>query len=106
MRAGARFRQLLINFTFSVIITIVAIVAATRIYIRVVESRNSNYAQGADEDMFFKVAYIKYGVDQVKKVNIKSWRDFPTALNVQITDTNDVVYLTTYSNVLLISEDK
>ncbi len=55
---------------------------------------------GVDWQQTFNRAYIKLG-DDWQKIVVKSWRDFDNGDEVQIVSTNDITYLTHYSNVVL-----
>ena len=61
-----------------------------------------NY-QVADLNYDFDYAYIKMG-DTVKKVEIKSWRDYANGEQIQITDTDGNIYLTSSFNCTLVKE--
>lgn len=67
--------------------------------------KGSNRELGADNKNTFRVAYVKVGPDY-RKVSVASWRDWDDGDVVQVTDKRGVVYLTNYSNVVLLSEDK
>lgn len=63
-----------------------------------------NY-QMADLNYEFDYAYIEMG-DTVKKVEIKSWRDYEDGEQIQITDKDGNIYLTNSFNCTLVKEGK
>lgn len=64
-----------------------------------------NY-QVADFNYEFDYAYISFGDGTVKKIEIKSWRDYEDGEQIQITDTNGNVYLASSYNCILVKEGK
>lgn len=63
-----------------------------------------NY-QMADLNYDFDYAYIDIG-GTVKKVEIKSWRDYEDGEQIQITDKDGNIYLTSSFNCTLVKEGK
>ena len=53
----------------------------------------------------FDKAIIKISEEKTIEVNIQTWGDYENSDTIQITDINGKVYLTHYSNVILIKED-
>lgn len=62
-----------------------------------------NY-QMVDVNYDFDYAYISYGDGTVKKVEIKSWRDYEDSEQIQVTDTDGNIYLCTSHNCILVKE--
>lgn len=52
----------------------------------------------------FDKAIIKISEEKTIEVNIQTWGDYENSDTIQITDINGKVYLTHYSNVILIKE--
>lgn len=52
----------------------------------------------------FDKAIIKVSDEQTIEVAVKTWGDYDNSDTIQITDINGNVYLTHYSNVILIKE--
>ena len=61
-----------------------------------------NRQVGIDVNQTFSTAYIRLG-DEWKKMSIKYWRDFDNGDEVQIITGTGQVYLTHYSNVVLVN---
>jgi len=61
-----------------------------------------NRQVGFDTAQSFNKAYIKLG-DEWKEVTVKFWRDFDNGDEVQIVTTDGTVYLSHYSNMVLVS---
>lgn len=53
----------------------------------------------------FDRAIIKISEEQTIEIQVKTWQDYENSDTVQIMDTNGNVYLTHYSNVVLIKEN-
>lgn len=53
----------------------------------------------------FNKAIIKISEEKTIEVTVKTWGDYENSDTIQITDINGKVYLTHYSNVILIKED-
>jgi hypothetical protein len=53
----------------------------------------------------FDRAIIKISEEQIIEIQVKTWQDYENSDTVQIMDTNGNVYLTHYSNVVLIKEN-
>lgn len=100
-----RLSNTILNVIVLIGVALTLIVATTEIYQHVVERRYSNRQRGIDCANKFEVALVTLN-GETKKIKIVSWRDFIDGDEVQFTDTNGVTYLTHYSNVVLISEDK
>lgn len=67
------------------------------------ERLNSNRQRSIDTDNRFEVAYVKTDSNTLVEIPVRSWRDFQYDDCIQFTDTNGIVYLTQYSNVILVS---
>ena len=63
----------------------------------------SNRKIGVDFEQKFTRAYIRTGNDWTE-IKIKNWRDFDDGDEVQVTDSNGLVYLTHYSNIVMLSK--
>ena len=68
----------------------------------IVLSSCGNRQVGIDTYQTFTKAYIKLG-NEWKIVGIKSWRDFENGDEVQIITDKGEVYLTHYSNMVLVN---
>lgn len=53
----------------------------------------------------FDRAIIKISEEQTIEIQVKTWQDYENSDTVQIMDINGKVYLTHYSNVVLIKEN-
>ena len=62
-----------------------------------------NRQVGIDTAQSFNKAYIKLG-DEWKTVTVKAWRDFKDGDEVQIVTSDGTVYLSHYSNMILVCE--
>ena len=62
-----------------------------------------NRKVGIDIYQSFNKAYVNVG-GEWKELSIKSWRDFSEGDEVQIVTTNGEVYLTHYSNMILVNK--
>ena len=62
-----------------------------------------NY-QMVDIHYEFNYAYISYGDGTVKKVEIKSWRDYEDGDQIQVTGKDGTVYLVHSENCVLVKE--
>lgn len=62
-----------------------------------------NRKVGIDLNQSFNKAYVNIG-NEWKEFSIKSWRDFQEGDEVQIETTNGEVYLTHYSNMVLVNK--
>lgn len=63
---------------------------------------NSNRQTGPDPYQTFNYALVRNEAGSFKEVAIKSWRDFDNPDCTQIVTTNDIVYLSDYSNIILV----
>ena len=54
----------------------------------------------------FDYAYISFGDGTVKKVAVRSWRDYEDGEQIQVTDTDGNVYLVSSFNCVLVKENK
>ena len=61
-----------------------------------------NRQYGIDTNQTFKTAYIRLG-NEWKVVSVKSWRDFSEGDEVQIITDTGKVYLSHYSNMVLVN---
>ena len=68
----------------------------------IVLSSCGNRQYGIDTNQTFKTAYIRLG-DKWEVVSVKSWRDFPEGDEVQIITDKGKVYLSHYSNMVLVN---
>lgn len=53
----------------------------------------------------FDKAFIRLSDDKTIEVTVKTWGDYENSDTIQITDINGNVYLTHYSNVVLVKEN-
>lgn len=53
----------------------------------------------------FDKAFIKISDEQTIEVDVKTWGDYENSDTIQIIDTDGNVYLTHYSNVVLVKEN-
>lgn len=81
------------------------IIAILLICITLLMFVSCNY-QMVDFNYDFDHAYISYGDGTVKKVEIKSWRDYEDGEQIQITDTDGNIYLVSSFNCVLVKEKK
>jgi hypothetical protein len=82
---------------FLIILMIVCIIVTTVV--------GCNY-QMIDTAYSYDYAYISYGDGTVKKVEIKSWRDYEDGEQIQVTGTDGSVYLASSFNCVLVKEGK
>ena len=68
-----------------------------------VVSSCGNRQVGIDTNQSFSRAWVKLGNNMVE-MHIKAWRDFREGDEIQITAEDGTVYLTHYSNVVLMSK--
>ena len=68
----------------------------------IVLSSCGNRQYGIDTNQTFKTAYIRLG-DKWEVVSVKSWRDFSEGDDVQIITDKGKVYLSHYSNMVLVN---
>ena len=68
----------------------------------IVLSSCGNRQYGIDTNQTFKTAYIRLG-DKWEVVSVKSWRDFSKGDEVQIITDKGKVYLSHYSNMVLVN---
>lgn len=68
----------------------------------IVLSSCGNRQYGIDTNQTFKTAYIRLG-DKWEVVSVKSWRDFSEGDEVQIITDKGKVYLSHYSNMVLVN---
>ena len=61
-----------------------------------------NRSVGIDINQTFSSAYVRVG-DSWKFVNVRSWRDYSDGDVVQIVATDGTVYLSHYSNMVLVN---
>ena len=57
-----------------------------------------------DTAFAFDKAIITLSDEQTIEVSVKSWLDFENSDTIQVTTTDGTVYLTHYSNVVLVKE--
>ena len=79
-------------------VILIAILAITLIVL----SSCGNRQHGIDINQTFKTAYIRLG-DKWDVVSVKSWRDFSEGDEVQIITDKGKVYLSHYSNMVLVN---
>lgn len=68
----------------------------------VILSSCGNRQVGIDRNQTFTKAYIKLG-NEWKIVSVKAWRDFKDGDEVQIVTDSGEVYLSHYSNIVLVN---
>ena len=61
-----------------------------------------NRQVGIDPNQTFSKAYIRLG-DEWKVVSVKAWRDFENGDEIQIITNDGTVYLSHYSNMVLVN---
>ena len=81
---------------------ILAILLVIFIGYQLVTMINGNRGIGWDLNNKFDQAIIMMDGDVYYDISIKSWRDFENSDTIQIMDMNGTVYLTHYSNVILL----
>lgn len=86
------------NKTFKIILIVIMLLVGL-----VTFSACGNRQVGIDTAQSFNRAYIKLG-GEWKEVTVKSWRDFNNGDEVQIVTTDGTVYLSHYSNMVLVSK--
>jgi len=84
--------------------TILIIVLLGLIFLGVIGALSSCNYQMADFNYEFDYAYISFGDGTVKKVEIRSWRDYEDGEQIQVTDTDGNVYLVSSFNCVLVKE--
>ena len=72
------------------------------IILLVILSSCGNRQVGIDTNQTFTKAYIKLG-NEWKIVSVKAWRDFKDGDEVQIVTDSGEVYLSHYSNIVLVN---
>lgn len=80
---------------------IIALIMLLSITVLVLSSCG-NRQVGFDTAQSFNKAYIKLG-DEWQTVTVKAWRDFDNGDEIQIVASDGTVYLTHYSNMILVS---
>ena len=85
------------NRTFKIIL--IVLVLAVGLF---VVSACGNRQVGFDTAQSFNKAYVKLG-DEWQTVTVKAWRDFDNGDEVQIVASDGTIYLTHYSNMILVS---
>lgn len=88
-------RENLIKLAVAIIIAVI-IMGSVFVFSRSIGNRQI----GLDTIQTFK-KFILLINDDIIEGYVKSWRDFEESDVIQFTDTNDITYLTHYSNVIL-----
>ena len=81
----------------------IAILVVLAVATMFIVSSCGNRQVGIDTNQSFSRAWIKLGNNMVE-MHIKAWRDFREGDEIQITAEDGTVYLTHYSNVVLMSK--
>ena len=68
----------------------------------VILSSCGNRQVGIDTNQNFNKAYINLG-SEWKLITVKAWRDFENGDEIQVVASDGTVYLTHYSNMILVS---
>ena len=74
------------------------------IFSKVAGKHHWNKDTGVDTHQQFTVAYVDFGINDMRKINIVSWRDFDDSDQLQFTDTDGRTYLTGCGRVILVEE--
>lgn len=74
------------------------------IFSKVVGRQRWNKDTGVDTHQQFTTAYVDFGINDIRKMRIVSWRDFDDSDQLQFTDDEGRTYLTGCNRVILIEE--
>ena len=85
------------NRTFKIILIVMMLIVGL-----VTFSACGNRQVGIDTAQSFNKAYIKLG-DEWQTITVKAWRDFDNGDEIQVVASDGTVYLTHYSNMILVS---